>query len=59
MPLSVERLTPESSQQAIQQAISDSIKQCMDEGGRDQKECAGMAYGMARDKTGKSLGRKE
>ena len=55
MPLSVENLTPESNDKAIQDAISDSISQCMKEGGRTQKECAGMIYDMARDKTGKAL----
>lgn len=56
MPLSVERLTPESTQPAIQDAISESMSQCMKEAdGRTQKECAGMIYGIARDKTGKPL----
>jgi len=55
MPLPVENLTPESSMDAIKQAISDSISQCMKEG-KDQKECAAMAYDMARRATGKSLG---
>lgn len=59
MPLAVDRLTPESSQQAIDTAISQSYKKCMDEGGRTMKECGGMIYGIAREKTGKSLGRKE
>ena len=58
MPLSVERLTPESTHQAIQDAISESMSQCMKEAdGRTQKECAGMIYGIARDKTGKALDR--
>lgn len=56
MPLPVENLTPESSAEAINQAISDSIAQCMKEGGRDQAQCAAMAYDMARKATGKSLG---
>ena len=57
MPLPVENLTPESGQPAIDEAISQSIAQCMKEGTRSQKECAGMVYGMARDKTGKALDR--
>jgi len=40
---------------AIRQAISDSIAQCIREG-KDQKQCAAIAYDIARDKTGKSLG---
>ena len=56
MPLPVENLTPESSIVVIRDAISASIKQCMEEGGKTQKECAGMAYGIAREKTGKELG---
>ena len=55
MPLPVENLTPDSQTVAIRDAISESIAQCMREGGRTQKECAGQAYGMARDKTGKEL----
>lgn len=55
-PLAVENLTPESGADAIRQAISDSVAQCMREG-KSQKECAGQAYGIARDKTGKPLGR--
>jgi len=54
-PLAVESLTPDSPTTAIREAISKSIEQCMGEG-KEQKECAGMAYGIARDKTGRSLG---
>lgn len=56
MPLAVENLTPESSAADIREAISQSIEQCVREG-KPQDECAGMAYGIARDKTGKPLGR--
>lgn len=68
MPLPVEALTPESSPDAIQTAISQSIEQCMGEPipeGTDvtlankQQWCSGKSYGIARDKTGKSLGRRE
>jgi len=55
MPLAVESLTPESSMPAIREAISKSIQTCIDEG-KDQRECAGMSYDIARDKTGKELG---
>lgn len=57
MPLSVERLTPESGEQAINDAISESMSQCMKEAGKTQKECAGQIFSMARDKTGKALDR--
>ena len=54
MPLAVEGLTPDSGIDAIREAISKSIEKCMQEG-RSQKECAGMAYGIARENTGRSL----
>lgn len=56
MPLAVERLTPDSSMVAIREAISRTIEQLIREG-KTQKEAAGQAYGMARERTGKSLGR--
>lgn len=55
MPLPAENLTPDSSPEQIQEAISKSIEQCMQEGTRPQKECAGMVYSMAKEATGKSL----
>lgn len=55
MPLAVQALTPDSDITAIRDAISKSIEKCMQEG-KDQKECAGMAYSMAREATGKELG---
>lgn len=57
MPLAVERLTPDSSVEAIREAISQTIAQLIKEG-KTPKEAAGQAYGMAREATGKSLGRK-
>lgn len=54
MPLAVEALTKDSSMERIREAISASIKKLMDEG-KNQKEAAGQAYGMAREATGKSL----
>ena len=63
-PLPVESLTSESTDPDIQEKISQSIAQCMSEPipeGYDvqesnkQKWCAGKAYGMARDRTGKEL----
>ena len=58
MPLAVDKLTKDSSADAIRAAISATIKKLMGEG-KSQKDAAGQAYGMARDKTGKSLGRRE
>jgi len=55
MPLAVDALTPDSGLDAIRQAISESIKQCIQEG-KDQKQCAAIAYSIARDKTGQALG---
>ena len=55
MPLPVESLRPESHMEEIREKISQSIEQCMEEGGRTQKDCAGMVYGMAREATGKEL----
>ena len=56
MPLAVDNLTPYSGLQTIRDAISSSMSTCMKEGGRTQKQCAGMIYGIAREKTKKSLG---
>ena len=54
MPMPVEQLTPDSPEGTIREAISQSIAMCMKEG-KEQKECAGMAFGMAREVTGKEL----
>lgn len=42
-----------STDKDIQDAISAEIELCMGQPGADQKACAGKAYGMARNKTGK------
>ena len=55
MPLPAENLSPDSSDEAIQKAISDSISRCMEEGGKDQAQCVAMAHEMARRSTGRSL----
>ena len=55
MPLAVEALTEASTLQATRDAISASIEQCIKEG-KTQRECAGMSYSIAREKTGKELG---
>ena len=56
MPLAVDNLSKDSGTDQIRTAISSTIKKLMDEG-KPQKEAAGQAYGMAREKTGKSLDR--
>ncbi len=56
MPLDVERLSTGSTTADIRQAINNSIQQCIKEG-KDPKECAGMVYSMAREATGKEIGR--
>lgn len=56
MPLAVDNLNTGSSTEAIRTAISESIAQCIREG-KDQKECAGMSFDIARRQTGKELGR--
>ena len=54
-------LTPDSGDKDVRDAISSEIKQCMGQpapagASNQQKYCAGKAYGMARERTGKSLG---
>ena len=65
MPLPVDNLTADSGLASIRTAIGQSIKMCMDEPtpegydvsqGNKQKWCAGKSNGIAREKTGKSLG---
>ena len=56
----MDNLTAESTDQQVQDAISAEIELCMGQpappGAEDQqKYCAGKAYGMAREKTGKEL----
>jgi len=55
MPLTVEALTEESNTVEIRDAIDKSYEECMREGGRTMKECGGMIYSIAREKTGKPL----
>ena len=56
MPLPVDNLTEDSGTGVIREAIGLSIAHCLKEGGKDQKQCAAIAYSTAREKTGKSLG---
>ena len=58
MPLPVDRLTEKSADTKVKEAISESIKMCMEEGGRSQKQCTAIAYSIARKKTGKQLSQK-
>jgi len=51
----MDKLTKDSSHQQIQDAIGSEMEMCMKEPGADQKACAGKAYGMAREATGKEL----
>jgi len=62
MPPAVERLTKESSMDAIRGAIDSSYSTCMDEPANEgesvaehQKRCGGQIYGIARERTGKAL----
>jgi hypothetical protein len=55
MPLAVDNLSKNSTMEQIRMAISETIKKLMEEEGKSQKEAAGQAYGMAREKTGKEL----
>jgi len=48
-------LNKESSDKQIQEAISAEIQTCMGEPGAEQKACAGKAFDMARQATGKAL----
>ena len=54
MPLPVDNLNENSNTEQIREAISKTIQQLIREG-KTQKEAAGQAYGMAREKTGKAL----
>ncbi len=51
----MDALNKESSDKQVQEAISAEIQTCMREPGAEQKACAGKAFGMARQATGKAL----
>jgi len=53
--IKMEKLTKDSSDIQVQEAISAEIETCMGEPGAEQKACAGRAYSMAREATGKAL----
>ena len=52
MPLPVENLNPNSTDEEIKVAVAASIEQCVGEG-KDAKQCAAIAHRYARDLTGK------
>ena len=53
--IKMDALTKESTDQQVQEAISSEIQTCMGEPGAEQKACAGKAFDMARQATGKAL----
>jgi len=58
VPLAVDNLTKKSNIKQVKDAISESVGQCMDEGGREQDQCVAIAYDIAREKTGRKLEKK-
>lgn len=52
MPLAVEGLNPNSTDEEIQAAVSASIEQCVGEG-KDAKQCAAIANRYVTELTGK------
>ncbi|KKN72615.1 hypothetical protein LCGC14_0408570 [marine sediment metagenome] len=51
----MDALNNNSTDQQINEAVSAEIETCMSQPGADQKACAGKAFGMAREATGKEL----
>jgi len=56
MPLHVENLRPDSSDDAVKSAVSESISECVREGKKSHKECVAMVTSMARKATGDGAG---
>lgn len=54
MPLPIESATPQTPANEVRNLIGKSIAQCIKEG-KDQKQCAAIAYQFAKDKTGKEV----
>ncbi len=54
MPLPIDNLTKDTNLRDTRHAVKLSIEQCMNEG-QIGKECAGMIYDLAREKTGHEL----
>ena len=57
MPTAAEKLTKDSSPDAIKSAISSCISQMVDEG-RKQEQAVAICHSMARKATGKALKKK-
>ena len=55
MPWAVDNLTPKDNIVKVNKAISTSIGQCMDEGGREQDQCIAIAISKAEEATGRTL----
>lgn len=51
MSIHMDGLRPSSSRQDISAAVSESVTECMQAGGRSQNECVAMAQDMAKRKT--------
>ena len=51
----MDRLSKESNDKDVQEAISSEIEHLMKDKGYDQKRAAAAAYSMARERTGKRL----
>ena len=58
MPTQAESLTPQSTPEATQSAISSCIAQLMDEGGRPQEQCIAICYSQAEKAIGRNIPRK-
>ena len=59
MPLAVDSLTKDAGIVKVNKAISKSISQCMDEGGRSQDQCIAIAISIAEKKTGRTIPKKK
>ncbi len=55
MPLSVERITQDSTLQFVRDMINSTIDHLVHKEGKTPKEAAGQAYGMAEGKWGKAI----
>jgi len=55
MPLSVEKITPDTSLANVRSMINDTIQYLIDREGKTPKEAAGQAYGMAEQQWGKPI----
>jgi hypothetical protein len=54
MPVPVDNLTPDSSEEDIKKAISETISALIREG-KDEKQAIAMAFEMAKRKIGKTM----